>query len=98
MPLDVYFRENIANVIRGNLLSVILAAAAQGVPNVEFVRGNLALAQSQCLSFGINWPGLLADLRDQASVGGCLELLEAASPMIEGKCSLTGLPFSGPRS
>jgi len=83
MALDVYFREDVANVIRANVLSCILAAAANGARNVEFVRGALALGQANSIAFGIDWAGVLDDLQVQARLGGWHDLLKnVRSPIL----------------
>lgn len=76
MALDVYFRDDIANAIRANCLSVILTSIAHGSGNVEFVRGALAVAQANCISIGVDWPTIMSDLREQAKLGGWVDLLE----------------------
>lgn len=78
MSLDVYFQSDIANIVTANTLTAILASAASGAVNVEFVRGALCQAQSTCLAFGIDWPAVLADLRNQARIGGWVALLDVA--------------------
>lgn len=75
----MYFPEDIERVITGNTLSVVLASRAQGVTNVEYVRGSLAMAQAVCLSFGLTWPDILEGLRHQATIGGWCELLDTAT-------------------
>lgn len=78
MALEVYFKTDIANVVKGNVLSCVLGAVSQGLSNVEFVRGALALAQAQCLGFGIDWQSVLIELQAQAQLQGWSSLLDAA--------------------
>lgn len=77
--VSVYFPEDIEGVITGNVLSVVLASRAQGVTNVEYVRGSLAMAQAVAASFGLAWPVMLEGLRHQVSIEGWCELLDTAT-------------------
>jgi len=79
MTLDVYFKDTIADMIKANILSVVLSAVANGAGNIEFMRGGLLLGQSLCVGFGISWKEVLSDLRIQARIGGWIELLEDAN-------------------
>ena len=85
MALDIYFKEDIANVVQSNAFSVIQTAAASGAANVEFVKGALTTAQSICIAFGVDWRKALGELREQAELGGWHNLLDTASvPILEG--------------
>lgn len=76
--LSVYFRSDIASIVKGIVLSVVLASVASGASNIEFIRGALAIAQAICISVDVDWSDVLADLRSQARIGGWIGLLEAA--------------------
>lgn len=76
--LNTFFVYDIANVIQGNVLASVLTVIANGASNVEFMRGSLAMAQANCLSFGVDWPVVLENLQRQAQIGGWVELLDAA--------------------
>ncbi len=75
----IFARGDITNTIRANVLTVILTAAAHQAGNVEYIRGSLATAHGLALAFGIDWAGVLADIKCQAALQGLGELLDAAT-------------------
>jgi len=52
MSLDVYFKNNIADVLTSNALAVILTAGG-GKSDEMFVRGALAMARVTAVAFGV---------------------------------------------
>lgn len=75
MALDVYFREDIRAIVLASVVTAINSAQAHGGTNVEFVRGVLCEAQHTALAFGVSWPVLLDDARQE--IGQDMLLLDA---------------------
>ena len=74
MP-SVYFTEQIAAALTGNLLAVITTAQANGCTNLEHARGALDLARAQCETFGIPWGQVVRQIRAALGDGDVARLL-----------------------
>jgi len=83
--LEVYFPEDIARVIKSGAFVALMTASAHGAVNAEFARGFLCQTQATCLAFGIEWPTMLAHLREQAQIAGLTVLLDAVNVPVLGK-------------
>lgn len=93
MALDVYFREDIENVIRAGL-QLSLGIVMQKEANPAFVAGLLLAFRHQAQAVGILWQGAARDEYDQVTVGildqvieasrrSMVELIEAGQRLIE---------------
>jgi hypothetical protein len=80
--MNAYLASDIRQHVTGDLLTLIATAAAMGAANREFVRGALCLARSSCARYGIDWRGVLADVRADLDGDG-MALLDNAR-LIEG--------------
>ena len=85
MALDIYFSEDIANVIESGAFVALMTASAHGVVNAEFARGFLCQTQATCMAFGIEWQTILDHLRQQAQIAGLTVLLDAVNVPVLGK-------------
>lgn len=81
MAIDVYFKSEIRDSI---VAGIVLAARTAPDQDVEFLRGILAMAQHQALSFGLSWQALAADACRNLAGNGC-ELLDAAAYLVVAK-------------
>ncbi len=61
MALEFYFPSEIENHITGALVLAIETAQAQGMTNVEYLGGVLAMGKGLALSFGLPWGSILGD-------------------------------------
>jgi hypothetical protein len=76
MALKPYYKEDIAQTILAGLVLAVQTARACG-DNTEYLEGALSAFQHQAHTFGVSWPGVIADAR--ASLGSDLaELLDGA--------------------
>ena len=63
MALDVVLREEIGRAVLAGMTAIVRTAQAHGASNVEYLRGAAAMAEHQAVTFGLDWPAMLADLR-----------------------------------
>lgn len=78
MPLEVYFREDIANGIASVAVAMLSASIANGGTNVEYCRGVIDTSRAQAIAFGIPWGRVAASLRKELThQSGLLDLIEA---------------------
>ena len=62
MALDVYFAEDIRNGIIATTAIAVRTCAANGMANVDHIRGILDHAQAQAALYGIPWPSVIAEV------------------------------------
>jgi hypothetical protein len=76
MPLEVYFREDIAQGIVAVTVAMLSAAVAHGGTNAEYCRGVLDSARAQALNYGIPWSAVMGELKETLSISERDDLLE----------------------
>lgn len=62
MALQVYFKDDIEQVVCGIVGSVLDSATSQNGLNVEYCQGSIDTAKHILQGFGINWKGALLDV------------------------------------
>jgi hypothetical protein len=80
--MDVWFSSDLRAVVLAGVVLSVRTARAQGLGNVEFVAGILALAEHQALAFKVSWPDVLCDVR-QVLGDGYAGLLDGSVALIE---------------
>ena len=77
MALDVYFREDLANVLAGLLVATIETHAANDRRNPDYLQGAVTMARGLALGFGLRWADVVADVRGELG-SGCAGLLDGS--------------------
>ena len=54
MALDIYFKDDIRQVLEGLLAATIETASVPGVANVDHIAGVLTIGKGMALSFGLS--------------------------------------------
>jgi hypothetical protein len=81
MSLNVYTDEEIGAGVLAGLVLAIETAHAQGVINVDYCAGVLAMAKHQAIVHHVSWPAVIYQAR--AALGGDLgALFDAASSRV----------------
>ena len=85
MAWYVFFSGDVRRAVVGLLTATIETAIHNGAGNVEHCAGLLTLGKGLALSFGLDWLGIVGDVRAALTGPGAVELLDIASNrMLEG--------------
>lgn len=80
--LDLWFREDVEQMVKSSAVLAVRVARANGIVNREYLKGVLAMAQAQAIAFGIPWDALWLDAK-RAIDADCGELLDSTQKDIE---------------
>lgn len=84
MALEVFFKDDIRQGLVAVAVAMLSTAVAHGGMNVEYCRGILDALRAQALSYGMSWPGIVADLQAALVDVGRAELLDLLLPALPG--------------
>jgi hypothetical protein len=59
MALRIYYQEDAFDKLLSALVLTVRTAKATGAFNRDFVAGVIAMAQGQCLNYGLSWDALI---------------------------------------
>lgn len=65
----LYLTEDVQRGILATCQAVLTTAQASGTTNVEFVRGALAFARAQATLYGLAWPAMVCQLKEEHHAG-----------------------------
>ena len=82
MPLEVYFKSDLAQSTTAITVAMLSSAIAHGGTNREYVRGVLDTARVHALNYGIPWTSVVRDVRVTLRDNGLLD--DIARGMLEG--------------
>ena len=86
MALDIYFKDDLRQVLEGLLAATIETASVPGVANVDHIAGVLTMGKGMALSFGLSWSEILSSVRAAIDAPGAAALLETTTKQLSVEC------------